>query len=90
MYEDTTLIPLFRELAGISGYKPFECVGTNEEIIWSMHESIKQIHRTSMHIPVVLADIENSPVYAMSEDFFTKLSEKLFQKQENNIPLSLL
>jgi hypothetical protein len=40
MYEDTTLIPLFRELAGVDGHKPFECVGTNEEILWSMHESI--------------------------------------------------
>jgi UDP-N-acetyl-alpha-D-muramoyl-L-alanyl-L-glutamate epimerase len=43
MYEDTTLIPLFRELAGVDGHKPFECVGTNEEILWSMHESILRI-----------------------------------------------
>jgi hypothetical protein len=43
MYEDTSLIPLFRELAGVDGHKPFECVGTNEEILWSMHESILRL-----------------------------------------------
>jgi hypothetical protein len=43
MYEDISLIPLFRELAGVDGHKPFECVGTNEEILWSMHESIVRL-----------------------------------------------
>lgn len=31
LFEDEALLPLFRELLGISGHKPFECVGTPEE-----------------------------------------------------------
>ena len=31
LYEDTTLLPLFRELLGIEKFKPFECVGTPDE-----------------------------------------------------------
>lgn len=31
LFEDDTLLPLYRELLGISGHKPFECVGTPEE-----------------------------------------------------------
>lgn len=31
LFEDTSLIPLFRELLGLEGHKPFECVGTPEE-----------------------------------------------------------
>lgn len=31
LYADTSLLPVFRELLGISGFKPFECVGTPEE-----------------------------------------------------------
>ncbi len=31
LFEDETLLPLYRELLGLSGHKPFECVGTPEE-----------------------------------------------------------
>jgi hypothetical protein len=31
LYEDESLIPLYRELWGVAGFKPFECVGTPEE-----------------------------------------------------------
>lgn len=31
LFDDGALLPLYRELLGISGHKPFECVGTPEE-----------------------------------------------------------
>jgi hypothetical protein len=31
LYEDPSLLPLFRELLGIEKFKPFECVGTSDE-----------------------------------------------------------
>ena len=31
LYEDVALLPLYRELLGLEGFKPFECVGTPEE-----------------------------------------------------------
>ncbi|MDR0651143.1 MAG: hypothetical protein LBG59_07290 [Candidatus Peribacteria bacterium] len=33
LFADEVLLPLFRELLGIEGCKPFECVGTNEEML---------------------------------------------------------
>lgn len=37
MFADESLIPLFQQLLGISGIKPFECVGTNEEMILALY-----------------------------------------------------
>ncbi|MDR0608367.1 MAG: hypothetical protein LBG52_08810 [Candidatus Peribacteria bacterium] len=37
LFADEALLPLFRELLGIEGCKPFECVGTEEE----MREALK-------------------------------------------------
>ncbi|MBM3231260.1 endonuclease domain-containing protein [Candidatus Peregrinibacteria bacterium] len=31
LFDDTSLLPLYRQLLGIEGFKPFECVGTPEE-----------------------------------------------------------
>ncbi|MEI8230701.1 MAG: endonuclease domain-containing protein [Candidatus Peregrinibacteria bacterium] len=31
LFDDTSLLPLYRELLGIKGFKPFECVGTPDE-----------------------------------------------------------
>ena len=33
LFEDNNLIQLFSELLGIDWIKPFECVGTNEEMV---------------------------------------------------------
>jgi hypothetical protein len=40
LFADKALLPLFRELLGMEGCKPFECVGTNEE----MKETLQRIH----------------------------------------------
>jgi len=32
LFADATLLPLYRELLGLTGIKPFECVGTPEEV----------------------------------------------------------
>lgn len=34
LYTNPALIPLYKELLGIDGIKPFECVGTNEEVLY--------------------------------------------------------
>jgi hypothetical protein len=31
IFEDSSTIPLFKQLLGLEGFKPFECVGTAEE-----------------------------------------------------------
>ena len=39
LFEDKSLIPLFEELIGVRNFKPFECVGTPEEV----KEALKKI-----------------------------------------------
>jgi hypothetical protein len=33
LFADASLLPLFRELLGLEKCKPFECVGTSEEML---------------------------------------------------------
>ncbi|MFN4181556.1 MAG: hypothetical protein ACK4FA_02580 [Candidatus Paceibacteria bacterium] len=37
LYEDKKLLPLFRSILGIEGFKPLDCVGEPEEMILAMH-----------------------------------------------------
>lgn len=37
MFEDKDLLPLFKELFGVSKIKPFECVGTPEEMQYALY-----------------------------------------------------
>jgi hypothetical protein len=39
LFEDKNLTPLFEELVGVRNFKPFECVGTQEEV----EEALKKI-----------------------------------------------
>lgn len=41
LYDDKNLIPLFEELLGIRKFKPFECVGTPEEMILAIFIAYK-------------------------------------------------
>lgn len=41
LFEDESLIPLFEELIGVRNFKPFECVGTPEEVREAL-EKIKE------------------------------------------------
>ena len=36
LFEDETQLEGFKELCGVSGFKPFECVGEIEESVYSM------------------------------------------------------
>ncbi len=88
MYADTKNIPLFRELAGVSGHKPFECVGTNEEILWSMKNSTQKYSHDQ--IPPVLKDIQEKAIFQLDERTWKNLDEKLLGTYQNNIPASFL
>lgn len=37
LYANPQLIPLYKQLLGIDGIKPFECVGTNQEVVYAMY-----------------------------------------------------
>ncbi|MBI2013252.1 MAG: hypothetical protein HYS87_00205 [Candidatus Colwellbacteria bacterium] len=41
---DRTLVPLYKELLGISRFKPFECVGAPEEVKFALHKAVESGH----------------------------------------------
>ncbi len=53
LYEDLALLPLFRQLVGLSGIKPFECVGTPEETRLGIY--LASENEEYAHDPVVIA-----------------------------------
>ena len=42
IFEDEKLIPLFEELIGIKNFKPFECVGTQDEVKEALRKILKK------------------------------------------------
>ena len=42
LFEDKSLLTLFKELLGIKNFKPFECVGTPEEVKLAMEKICKK------------------------------------------------
>lgn len=75
LFEDNTLIPLFEELLGIEGIKPFECVGTNEEMVLGFRLIDQQEKNNNSNIMKIFKErIWTS----MSTDDFLKLQTKLW------------
>ncbi|MFK7780202.1 MAG: hypothetical protein QM490_03555 [Candidatus Gracilibacteria bacterium] len=71
LFEKKELKNLFKELLGIKGIKPLECVGEAEEVIYSMYKSINKY--SSNGLPIIL-------------DIFTKeVLNKLDSKKIKNL-----
>ena len=87
LYDNSALIPLYRELLGIDGIKPFECVGTNEEVIYAMYLYYKKIGNTSQ-IPPIMELFKNEVLPKLSPSDLLILEKKLFTSynEETNIP----
>ena len=58
LFDDNTLKPIFNELTGKSEVKPFECVGTPDEIKAALRFTLKNSDRSK--IPALLLDFQNS------------------------------
>ena len=87
LYTNPALIPLYKELLGIDGIKPFECVGTNEEVLYWMYlyyEKIKHIPQ----IPPIMELFKDEILPTLSQDDLVLLKQKLFTQytEETNIP----
>lgn len=87
LYENKALIPLYKELLGIDGIKPFECVGTNEEVTYAMYLHYKNIKDISP-IPPIMEFFIQEVLPTLSPDKLLMLEKKLFTTyhEESNIP----
>jgi len=78
LFDDESLATTFEELLGISGMKPFECVGTNEEMVLAMKKCYDM--RTQSYqedLPVILALFADKILPNMQVRDFISLEKKL-------------
>ncbi|MBU0627064.1 hypothetical protein KKG31_03610 [Patescibacteria group bacterium] len=86
MFADPSLKQLFQELLGISGIKPFECVGTNEEMILAMYKYCQQSKPETSETPIIKL-FKSQVLTKMQESDFFALEKKLTKiYTEYNIP----
>lgn len=89
LYDNPALIPLYKELLGIDGIKPFECVGTNEEVMYAMYLFYKKI-KNIPQLPPIMDLFKNDILPSLSPNDLLMLEKKLFTQytKETNIPQS--
>lgn len=75
LFDERSLETTFRELLGISGIKPFECVWTNEEVVLALYLSVKKFPQKP---PFVLEIFQNQVQSKMTSDDFAALEKKIF------------
>ena len=87
LYDNKGLLDLYKELLGIKGIKPFECVGTNEEVTYAMYLQYQKI-KDSSQIPPILEMFKNDVLPRLSTEDLILLEKKLFTiySEETNIP----
>lgn len=54
LYENKTLLKTFIELCGYGETKPFECVGTYEEVNFAISKTIKKLENENVKLPCLL------------------------------------
>jgi hypothetical protein len=62
LFKRAEAIPLVRELLGLTEHKPFECVGTKEEMLVAFYLSVQKAKAHRGALPVVLQYVEEEIV----------------------------
>lgn len=87
LYENVDLLVTYKELLGISWIKPFECVGTNEEVTYAMYLYYEKI-KYSPQIPPILELFKNEVLPTLSPLDLINFEKKLLTRatEQTHIP----
>jgi UDP-N-acetyl-alpha-D-muramoyl-L-alanyl-L-glutamate epimerase len=79
VFEDAGAITLVRSLLGIEGTKPFECVGTRQELLVGLFLSIRRRKAECATLPALLARAEGEilPSVGIAPDELNRLSASI-------------
>ena len=84
LFEKQELLNIFIELCGYGKTKPFECVGTYEEVNFAITKTIKSLENKNFELPYLLEYYKrNYNLSDINEDLSKKYNE------ENNLPKEL-
>lgn len=82
--EDETLIPTLQELAGMTDEKPFECVGSREEICCAMALGIRVREEKGLPLPKLLQYFQSTPLYQAARKDDTRFFD--YYQEQNLLP----
>jgi len=92
LYEDKSLEPLFLELLGISGHKPFECVWESEEVVLAVYEAMTKVEKWKKNPPFLFAILQKELQWIQEENMLENIHTKIhsFHSEWHLIPSHLL
>ncbi|MGN0160719.1 MAG: hypothetical protein ACI4AQ_04970 [Lachnospiraceae bacterium] len=82
MVNDETMIPIMEQLIGVVEEKPFECVGSRDEVNTALCLTIKQLESEGKELPVLLAHYKTLPQY---EEYSKKENTFFVGYEEENL-----
>ncbi len=84
LFQKGNLLETFKELCGQGKTKPFECVGTYEEVNYALTTTIQKLEKQEKEIPYLLKFYkENDYMVDITQDITKRYNEK------NNVPKEL-
>lgn len=84
MLNDESLIPIFDKLSGAEPEKPFECVGTCDEVNTSICMVIERLSMEKKELPKLYEYYKGSPLYATYSQTVNPYLK--FYNDENSVP----
>ncbi|NLH63732.1 MAG: hypothetical protein GX478_06025 [Erysipelotrichaceae bacterium] len=83
MLNDPEMRQLFQQLSGILDDKPFECVGTRDEVNTAICMSIRSMKEHSIGLPLLYQEYQKSKYYTFYRD---RSVDMLAYNEENDLP----
>lgn len=85
MFEKENLLQIFLELTGNGETKPFECVGTYEEVNYAISKTIQNVESEGRKLPYLLEYYKNNyELSDMTEDITKRYNEENNLNDEQN------
>ena len=83
MLNDPEMRELFQQLTGILDDKPFECVGTRDEVNIAICMSIRHQQAASQKLPLLFEEYKQTKYYTFYKDMNVNM---LAYNEENHLP----
>ena len=85
LFDKKSLLEIFIELTGNGEYKPFDCVGTYEEVNYALTFVIKKLESENKELPYLLSYYKkNFKLADMSEDITKRYNDNNNLTEEQN------